>query len=47
MIYLPLDKLLERSAPPRPATPAGPAAGAAQVEEVPSVSVDGRSRGVR
>jgi membrane protease subunit HflK len=47
MIYLPLDKLLERSAPPRPAAAAAPAAGTTQVEEVPGASVDGRSRGVR
>jgi membrane protease subunit HflK len=45
MIYLPLDKLLERSAPPRPA--AAPATGAAQADEVPGVTIDGRNRGVR
>ncbi|MEO6079157.1 MAG: FtsH protease activity modulator HflK [Steroidobacteraceae bacterium] len=44
MIYLPLDKLLERVAP-RAATPA-PAA-AAPAEEAPAVTIDGRSRGVR
>ncbi len=44
MIYLPLDKLLERSSPPRPAA-SGPAA--PPVEELPAATSDGRSRGVR
>jgi modulator of FtsH protease HflK len=44
MIYLPLDKLLERQAA-RPVAPA-PAA-AAPAEELPTVTIDGRSRGVR
>ncbi|MBK6674788.1 MAG: FtsH protease activity modulator HflK [Proteobacteria bacterium] len=43
MIYLPLDKLLERQAA-RPATVPAPAA---PVEELPTVTIDGRSRGVR
>jgi modulator of FtsH protease HflK len=43
MIYLPLDKLLERQAP-RPAAAPAPAAPA---EELPTVTIDGRSRGVR
>jgi membrane protease subunit HflK len=44
MIYLPLDKLLEKQAA-RPTTVA-PAA-AAPAEELPTVTIDGRSRGVR
>jgi membrane protease subunit HflK len=44
MIYLPLDKLLERSAAPR-AGAASPAP--QQLEELPGVTIDGRSRGVR
>lgn len=44
MIYLPLDKLLERQAA-RPVAPA-PAA-AAPAEDLPTVTIDGRSRGVR
>jgi membrane protease subunit HflK len=50
MIYLPLDKLLERSTAARPAVPgATPAAPpqAAQPDELPAVTVDGRTRGVR
>jgi membrane protease subunit HflK len=43
MIYLPLDKLLERQGA-RPATVPVPAAPA---EELPTVTIDGRSRGVR
>jgi modulator of FtsH protease HflK len=47
MIYLPLDKLLERNAA-RPANGAAPAAQAGpQIEELPAVTVDGRGRGVR
>lgn len=41
MIYLPLDKLLERNA--RPGAQAAPAT-PAQLEELPEVSVDGRTR---
>jgi modulator of FtsH protease HflK len=44
MIYLPLDKLLERNAAARPA-PATPAI--ADPQELPQVTVDGRSRGSR
>jgi membrane protease subunit HflK len=44
MIYLPLDKLLERNAAARPA-PAVPAA--TEPTELPQITVDGRSRGVR
>jgi membrane protease subunit HflK len=40
MIYLPLDKLLERNT-------ARPAPAAASTEELPMVTIDGRSRGVR
>jgi membrane protease subunit HflK len=43
MIYLPLDKLLERTAP----RPAQPPAAAPAAEELPTVTIDGRSRGVR
>jgi membrane protease subunit HflK len=43
MIYLPLDKLLERQA----ARPTGAPAPAAPNEELPTVTIDGRSRGVR
>jgi modulator of FtsH protease HflK len=43
MIYLPLDKLLERQA----ARPAAAPAPAAPTEELPTVTIDGRSRGVR
>ncbi|MCC6631163.1 MAG: FtsH protease activity modulator HflK [Gammaproteobacteria bacterium] len=43
MIYLPLDKLLERQS----ARPAAVPAPAAPVEELPTVTIDGRSRGVR
>jgi len=43
MIYLPLDKLLERST-----TRAAPAANAPPpTEDLPTVTVDGRTRGVR
>jgi modulator of FtsH protease HflK len=43
MIYLPLDKLLEGKAAPRPATaPATP-----DPTELPQITVDGRSRGSR
>lgn len=42
MIYLPLDKLLERQSA-RTAAPAP----AAPTEELPTVTIDGRSRGVR
>jgi hypothetical protein len=44
MIYLPLDKLLERNAA-RPA--AGATTGAPSAEELPTVTIDGRNRGVR
>lgn len=46
MIYLPLDKLLERSTAPRTGTPA-PAATPQPVEELQGVTIEGRSRGVR
>jgi membrane protease subunit HflK len=48
MIYLPLDKLLERNASRNGASVAAPAT-PTQVppEELPSVTVEGRSRGVR
>ena len=42
MIYLPLDKLLERTAPRPAQAPAAP-----PTEELPTVTIDGRSRGVR
>jgi modulator of FtsH protease HflK len=45
MIYLPLDKLLERSAPG--ANAVAPGAGVPSVQELPSVTIDGRNRGVR
>jgi modulator of FtsH protease HflK len=45
MIYLPLDKMMERSAAPRTAAPA-PAA-SPTIEEIPGVTIDGRNRGVR
>jgi membrane protease subunit HflK len=44
MIYLPVDKLLERSGT-RPAAPA--AAPGEVLEELPAVTIDGRNRGVR
>jgi membrane protease subunit HflK len=43
MIYLPLDRFLERAGARTPA----PAAVPTQVEELPTVTVDGRNRGVR
>jgi modulator of FtsH protease HflK len=44
MIYLPLDKLLERggTARPAPTPPASP-----EPQELPQITIDGRSRGVR
>ena len=42
MIYLPLDKMLERNA-----ARTAPAPAAAPVEELPTVTIDGRSRGAR
>ncbi|HYP81271.1 MAG TPA: FtsH protease activity modulator HflK [Steroidobacteraceae bacterium] len=42
MIYLPLDKMLERNA-----ARTTPAPAAAPVEELPTVTIDGRSRGAR
>jgi modulator of FtsH protease HflK len=46
MIYLPLDKLLERSGAARSAAaPAGQTS--SEPQELPQVTVDGRSRGVR
>jgi modulator of FtsH protease HflK len=46
MIYLPLDKLLERNAATR--TPTGPATPATnEPQELPQITIDGRSRGVR
>jgi modulator of FtsH protease HflK len=48
MIYLPLDKMLERAVPRTPAAPqAAPTAGTPALEELPTVTIDGRSRGVR
>lgn len=47
MIYLPLDKLLERSSAARPGTGTTPAAPAPQLEELPGVTIEGRSRGAR
>jgi modulator of FtsH protease HflK len=46
MIYLPLDKLLERNAA-RSTTAPAPAASAQPIEELPAVTVEGRGRGVR
>jgi modulator of FtsH protease HflK len=46
MIYLPLDKLLERSTPPRGVAPA-PTTAPQQVEELQGVTIEGRNRGVR
>jgi modulator of FtsH protease HflK len=46
MIYLPLDKLLERSTAPRTGTSA-PAATPQPIEELQGVTIEGRSRGVR
>jgi modulator of FtsH protease HflK len=43
MIYLPLDKLLERNTAARPA--AAPATN--EPQELPQITIDGRSRGVR
>ncbi len=43
MIYLPLDKLLEKQAARQQATPPP----AAPAEDLPTVTIDGRSRGVR
>ena len=42
MIYLPLDKLLERNAARAPAPATAP-----PIEELPTVTIDGRSRGAR
>jgi membrane protease subunit HflK len=49
MIYLPLDKLLERSTVRDAGAAPAPDAGAAQqaLPELPAVTVDGRTRGVR
>ncbi|MET0280157.1 MAG: FtsH protease activity modulator HflK [Steroidobacteraceae bacterium] len=48
MIYLPLDKLLERNAARTGAAAVpGAAVAAPPMEELPGVTVDGRSRGVR
>jgi modulator of FtsH protease HflK len=44
MIYLPLDKMLEKSTAPRAGTAPPPAP---VIEEIPGVTIDGRSRGVR
>jgi membrane protease subunit HflK len=48
MIYLPLDRLLERNGA-RGAAPSAPegAAGAQALPELPPVTVDGRARGSR
>ncbi|MEO8307876.1 MAG: FtsH protease activity modulator HflK [Pseudomonadota bacterium] len=43
MIYLPLDKLLERNAAARPV----PAPAVSEPQELPQITVDGRSRGSR
>jgi modulator of FtsH protease HflK len=47
MIYLPLDKLLERGsvARPAPAVPTSPPG--VEPQELPQITIDGRSRGVR
>jgi modulator of FtsH protease HflK len=47
MIYLPLDKMLERAVPRAAATAGAAPAASAMVEELPTVTVDGRNRGVR
>jgi membrane protease subunit HflK len=48
MIYLPLDRLLERNNATRsPAPQPGSQGGAEILPELPSVTVDGRTRGVR
>jgi hypothetical protein len=47
MIYLPLDRLLERNATRSPAPQPGSQSGAEILPELPNVTVDGRSRGVR
>lgn len=46
MIYLPLDKLLEKQVVRPPASSAGPAPGVSS-EELPTVTIDGRTRGTR
>jgi membrane protease subunit HflK len=46
MIYLPLDKMLERSTAPRAGAAPAPSA-TPQLEELPGVTIDGRSRGAR
>jgi membrane protease subunit HflK len=43
MIYLPLDKLLERNA----ARPAAAPAATNEPQELPQITIDGRSRGTR
>jgi membrane protease subunit HflK len=49
MIYLPLDKLLERNTTSRSAAPASGSSSTSgsQLEELPAITVDGRGRGVR
>jgi membrane protease subunit HflK len=47
MIYLPLDRLLERNATRNPSAQPGSEGGAEILPELPNVTVDGRSRGVR
>jgi modulator of FtsH protease HflK len=46
IIYLPLDKILEKGGTLR-AAPAEPVASAPAVQELPAVTIDGRSRGAR
>jgi modulator of FtsH protease HflK len=46
MIYLPLDKMLERNTAPRAGAAPAPTA-TPQLEELPGVTIDGRSRGAR
>jgi modulator of FtsH protease HflK len=47
MIYLPLDKLLEKSAAPRAVSGAAGSTTPADAGELPQITIDGRSRGAR
>jgi membrane protease subunit HflK len=47
MIYLPLDRLLERNATRSPAAQPGSTGGAEVLPELPNITVDGRTREVR